>query len=291
MAKYFLLIITIPLIFSCSSDKKKAVNHYIKAKEFYQIDDVKNASREIELAIKLDSSNLDFQLIKAEILNSIDKHDLAISILKKLVTENFKLDTVYFNLASSYYSFGLYFLMKQNSEEQSDYYYKESLIYYNKAIDINSNYYKAYIEKQRVLHNLNKHDDALIVLNTAMSLFPDSLSLICYRGIEKFFIGDHKGAVNDLNNSIESGKLDSSDTSEAYRFKGMLNQDKGYLDEAIVDLTNALKFDYKNEFALVNRASCYQEKGLKDKACEDYRRAADLGFVSIYPIIKSYCND
>jgi hypothetical protein len=31
--------------------------------------------------------------------------------------------------------------------------------------------------------------------------------------------------------------------------------------------------------------------GQKDNACDDYRHAADLGYLKMYEIIKEYCND
>lgn len=289
MKKYIILTIATTLIFSCSTDKKKAIEHYIKAKELYKNDDIKNASSEIDLAIKLDSSNLDFQIIKAKIITETDNYELAIKILKSLSSKNFKLDTVNFNIGSCYFSYGNHFSMKQNDEEKANNSYEKALNYYNNAININTQYFDAYVEKQKVLHNLYRYAEALVVLNTAINLFPDSTSLICNRGVEKMYLGDLTGAMTDLDKSIQSNKLDSLDFASAYRFRGNLFLKKGKPDQAINDLTNALKYNPKDEYALVTRAECYKEKGLKDKACEDYRKAADLGFVSIYETIKEYC--
>jgi tetratricopeptide (TPR) repeat protein len=289
MKNYIILTIATMLLFSCSTDKKKAIEHYIKAKKLYKNDDIKNASSEIDLAIKLDSSNLDFQIIKAKIITETDNYELAIKILKSLSSKSFKLDTVNFNIGSCYFSYGNYFSMKQNDEEKANDSYEKALNYYNNAININTQYFDAYVEKQKVLHNLNRYDEALVVLNTAINLFPDSTSLICNRGVEKMCLGDLTGAMTDLDKSIQINKLDSLDFASAYRFRGHLFLIKGKPDQAINDLTNALKYNPKEQYALVTRAECYKEKGLKDKACEDYRKAADLGFVSIYERIKEYC--
>jgi tetratricopeptide (TPR) repeat protein len=291
MKNYIILTIATILLFSCSTDKKKAVEHFIKANELYKKDDIKNASSEIDLAIALDSTNLDFQITKAKIVTETDNYELAIKILKRLSNKNFKLDTVNFNIGSCYFSYGNYFSMKQNDEEKANDSYEKALNYYNNAINSNMQYFDAYVEKQKVLHNLNRYDEALVVLNTAINLFPDSASLICNRGVEKMYLGDLTGAMTDLNKSIQSNKLDSLDFASAYRFRGNLHLKKGKPDEAINDLTNALKYNPNDEYALVTRAECYKEKGLKDKACEDYRKAADLGFVSIYETIKEYCVD
>lgn len=291
MKNYIILTIATILLFSCSTDKKKALEHFNKAKELYKKDDIKNASSEIDLAIALDSTNFDFQITKAKIITETDNYELAIIILKGLSSKNFKLDTVNFNIGTCYFGFGNHFSMKQNDEEKANDSYEKALNYYNNAIDINMQYFDAYVEKQKVLHNLNRYDEALVVLNTAINLFPDSISLICNRGVEKMYLGDLTGAMTDLNKSIQSNKLDSLNFASAYRFRGNLHLKKGKPDKAINDLTNALKYNPKDEYALVTRAECYKEKGLKDKACEDYRKAADLGFVSIYKTIKEYCVD
>lgn len=291
MKNYIILTISAILFFSCSSDKKKAIKHYIKAKELYKVDDIKNASSEINLAITLDSSNLDFQITKAKIFAKTDNYEQAIKILKGLSRKNFKLDTVNYTIGSCYFSYGGYFSRKQNDQEKAKESYEKAINYYNNAINSNMQYFDAYVEKQKALHNLNRYDQALVVLNTAINLFPDSISLICNRGIEKMYLGDLIGAMTDLNKSIQSNKLDSLDFASAYRFRGNLYLKKGKTDEAIDDLTSALKYNPKDEYVLVIRAECYKEKGLKDKACEDYRKAAELGFVRIYEKIKEYCVD
>lgn len=292
MRNIIILTFTTLIIISCSTDKKKAFEHYLKAKELFKNDDIKNASFEIDIAISLDRSNLDFQLIKAKIITETDNFQQAINILNDLSNRNYKSDTVNYNLGSCYYKYGKYFTMKYNDENKTNNAYEKALTYYSNAININTQYFDAYIEKQNVLHNLKKHDEALIVINTAIIFFPDSISLIYNRGIEKIFLGDLKGAMFDINKSIQSNKLDSSDFASAYRFRGIIYLDyKGNVGEAIKDLTNAIKYNPKDPYTFVTRAECYKRAGLKDKACEDYRKSADLGWVSLYKTIKEYCNE
>lgn len=290
MKQLIVFTFTIFFIASCTKDNNKAVEHFEKAKELLKKNDLKNASSEIEIAISTDSTNLDFQILKAKINEKTDNHEQAILILNKLLNRNYKLDTVNFIIGSCYFSYGNYFSMKQNDEEKGKDCYEKALAFYNQAINYNMEYFSAYNEKQKVLHNLDRYNEALIVLNTAINLYPDSMSLILGRGVEKLSLGDLVGAMLDLNKSIQCGKLDSIDMANAYRFRANLYREKENIDQAIIDLTDALKFDPENEYALVVRAECYREKGLKEKACEDYRKAADLGFISIYETIKEYCN-
>jgi len=278
------------LIASCTTDSNRAIEHFKKAKELLKKDNIKDASSEIETAISIDSTNIDFQIFKAKIIENTNNYEQAILILKKLLDKSYKLDTVNFEIGSCYFGYGVYFLMKQNDEEKGKDCFEKSLTYYNQAININTEYFNAYKEKHQALHNLHRYDEALIVLNTAINLYPDSIYLILGRGVEKLYLGDLTGAMFDLNKSIQSNKLDSVDMANAYRFRANLYLEKENTDQAIIDLTDALKFNPKDEFALAIRAQCYRKLGLKDKACEDYRKAADLGYISIYETIKEYCN-
>lgn len=289
MINHVTLIIIIILLFSCSTEKNKAIEHYMNAKELYKNDDIKNAISEIDLAIRLDSSNLDFQVTKAKIISETGNSELAIEILKKIASKKFKLDSVNFQIGSCYFDYGNHFLMKEGYDDEAKNAFERALNYYNKAININTQYFEAYVEKQKVLHNLERYDEAIVVLNTAINLFPDNISLICNRGVEKIYLGDLTGGLSDLNKSIQSNKLDSLDFSTAYRFRGALFLKKEKLNKAINDLTSALKYNPKDQYALATRAECYKMMGLKDKACEDYRKAADLGFVRLYEVIKEYC--
>ncbi len=189
------------LIVSCSTDKKKAIEHYNKAKELYKIGDVKNADSEIEVAISLDTSNLDFQIVKAKIISETDNYVHAIKILTGLLARHFKVDTVNYTIGSCYFSYGNYFSLKQGDKEKAKGAFENAVRYYNYAINSNTQYYDAYLEKQKALHNLNNFDEALITLSTAISLFQDSMTLICNRGIEKYYLGDFSGAIVDTGSS------------------------------------------------------------------------------------------
>ena len=139
------------------------------------------------------------------------------------------------------------------------------------------------------MHNIKKYNEALITLNNAIEIFPDSMNLICYRGTEKIFLGDLKGAMIDIDKSIESHQMDSSDMSAAYRYKGYILREMNKLEEAVASLTLAINYDDTNELLFATRADLYRRLGLKDNACKDYRKAADLGMVTIYEEIKKYC--
>ncbi|MCS6795722.1 MAG: tetratricopeptide repeat protein [Raineya sp.] len=101
-------------------------------------------------------------------------------------------------------------------------------------------------------------------------------------------MGDFTGAMADLNTAIESKKLDSEYLAKAYRFRGLAKFEKNNFDEAIEDFTTSLKYD-NSYLTLYNRANAYIRLGERDKACEDYRKAAERGLSEAYEAIRKYC--
>ena len=288
-----ILITVIILIFigySCSKNEKLASEHFTKAKKYFENNEIVKASLEIDSAIFLDTLNYEYTLLKAKIYSKSNQYEDAIELLTSPLTSNFKPDTVNYLIGASYYNLGCFYSNQNNNERNEIDSYMKSIEYFNSTIKLNPEYFLAYIYKSHAFHNIENYEEALISLNNALTIFPDSMNLVCYRGVEKFALGDLKGALIDLNKSIESGKMDSLDMSSAYRYKGLVLADLNKLNEAINSMTKALTYYDTNEFLFANRADLYRRVGQKDKACADYRKAAELGMVSIYEVIKEYCN-
>lgn len=292
MNNYLVSILIALCVISCSPGKKKALEQYTNAKELLEKKDFINATLAIDSAIALDSSNLDFQLIKARILEGNNNFEQAIKVLDSLKSKNFKLDTINYHLGTTYFGKAIHLSKSSDQINNINELNEEALYYLNNAIDLNFRYYGAFTDKIRVLHNLNRHKEALATINTAIDIFPDKIFFRYMRGIEKSYLGDNLGALNDLNNSLENSELDSVDIAMIYRFKGLINLRRDSLDEAINDFTNSINYsDSKNFYPFMSRGDCYIKKGLTDLACADYRKAADLGLIRIYDRIKRYCND
>lgn len=290
MKKCFTLLITLAIIlFSCSSKRKQAIDQFAKAKQYYIKNDYGNALKLVNSAELLDSNNYDVKLLKAKIKSEINQEEEAIQILKSLLPINFKSDTVNYLIGNFYFGIGTYYSLKKKNFNKETEAFENSIKYSDISIGLNPRYFNAYLQKQRVLHNLGRYDEAMITLSNAITFFQDSMNLIYSRGVEKHYLGDNSGAMTDLNFAIKSNKLDSSDLSYAYRFRGSIYQVKDSLDKAINDLTAAINFNPKDELAYADRADLFRKKGEKDKACMDYRKAAELGYILMFENIKEYC--
>jgi len=278
------------LFISCNSNVEDAKNHYLKAKNFYEAKDYANASLEIDKSIVLDSSNYDYLIYSANIKRQLQEDDEAINLLTKALKKNFKKDSTNYEIGKSYFAKSENLSNKGTSESEQDESLKKAISFYSDALKENIRFYDAYVEKYKALHNLEKFEDAIVVINQAYSVFPDSLNLVLFRGIAKGTLGDHFEKMKDLNRVISSNQLDSSNTSTAYRFRGLAYEEKNEFKLALKDYTNAINFSNKNAYPYKDRGDLYMKLKLTDSACQDYRKAADLGFVKLYETIKQNCN-
>jgi tetratricopeptide (TPR) repeat protein len=275
----------------CSNSKRDADEHYLKANQLLNTKDYKNASFEIERALKIDSLNPEYLFTKAKILYEIYNYNESTNIFHSLLDFKYKMDTVSYFIGLNYFARGGDFSIKLELDDSTNKSYNDALKYLNNTININSRYYDAYLYKYKTLHNLEKHDEALITLMTATNLFKDEIALILFRGVEKYALKDYIGAATDLTNSIKSNKLDSLDFATAYRFRGLCFYERKEYDNSITDFSKAIQYDKNNFYVYYGRGLCYQSKGLKAQACSDFRKAADLGYVGLYDIIAKYCGD
>ncbi len=284
-----LISITI-LICSCQSNKQKAIIHYRNSQIFLNAKDIANALKEIEVATKLDSANYDFTILKAKIKIDENLLEESTNILKSLINKKFKQDTVYFLIGDNYFQLGNYFSFQKQDDQKANEAYKNSVEFYDKAIKTNSQYFDAHFQKQKALFNIEKYDEAIITINNGLNIFPNNKILIFSRGVSKNELGDKIGAIIDLNDAIQSKKLDSLNLSTAYRFRGIIYSQMDSLKMSLLDFTQAIEFNPKSNLAYASRGDTYRLLKNKEKACKDYRKAADLGLITVYETIKEYCN-
>jgi Tfp pilus assembly protein PilF len=75
-----------------------------------------------------------------------------------------------------------------------------------------------------------------------------------------------------------------------HRFKGFIFLDEGELLQALNEFNLSLELDSTEINTIEARGQCYQKLNMKERACIDFRRAADLGRVKLYDVISEYCN-
>ncbi len=284
-----ILSLLVLLVSSCNFDQKEAKKHFEKSESYYKKKDWNNATIEIDSAIKLDSTNLESFYLKSKILVKSKQNDEAIQTLEFLLNKNYKLDSINFTIALCYFEKASYYHSEEFNTFKKEEALKKSLVFLDDAIKINRSYFEAHELKHQALFNLGSFEKAIIVLNNALNIFPNNMTLIFMRGVVKEKLGDVTGAIIDLNTSINSNKLDSNDISTAYRFRGLIYSNIDSLQNGIDDCTKSIEFDADSKLAYFSRGHCYRLYGQMEKACEDYRKSADLGYVPAYDLIKQYC--
>jgi hypothetical protein len=281
--KNIIPIVVASILISCNSATREAQKHFENAQENYQLRELGKADKEIELALKLNSSKIEFKVLSATIKSESNRYDMAIEILNELLDSGYVESEVTYKLALAYFA-------SSSVEDDSDFRLKKSIDFANNTIDLDIDYLPAYKLKLKSLHNLKLYSESIEVIGDALQLYPDNMQLIAFRGVEKYQLGDYSGAKRDFNKALMSSDLDSLDISTFYRFKALMSQEEKKTDSSMYYVEKSILYNPQNGYAYGIRASFLKNNGLIEEACEDYRKAADLGHIEFYKEIKELCH-
>ena len=116
------------------------------------------------------------------------------------------------------------------------------------------------------------YDNAVRHYTKALKLNPDSVKAYINRAITYRHKGDFDAAIQDCDKAI---KL-KPDSAEAYSNRGNAYRDKGKLDIAIQDYSKAIELNPNHAEAYNNRGSTYRETGKVNEAIQDHSKAIGL---------------
>lgn len=157
--------------------------------------------------------------------------------LQKAVELNPKSPDVYFYLAE------VSFILNET---------RKSMEYYNKSIELNLRYAKAYKG----------------------------------RGMVKAKFKDFYGAIEDFSKAID---IDNK-YSDAYFNRGLSYYNLKDYKEAIADFTKVIEFNPKDYEAYLHRGTAKKfQSGDSKGGCKDWNKASELGYFKIYDTIKKNC--
>jgi tetratricopeptide (TPR) repeat protein len=153
--------------------------------------------------------------------------------------------------------------------------YDKAISDYNKAIELNPRFAKAYVVRGYAYERgKDQYDKAISDYNKAIDLSPNDASAYENRGLAYYLKRDYDKAISDYNKAIE---LNPSDAG-TYTNRGIAYEEgKGQYDKAISDYSRAIELNPKIAEAYINRGIAYEEgKGQYNKAISDYSRAIEL---------------
>jgi len=201
-------------------------------------------------------------------------------------------------LLISFSSFGQtaeqYFEM--GNEKQDNFDYNGALADYTKAIEINPNYSRAYVNRGdiKVLAGFEDYYGAIADYTKAIEILKDRLTtrldyIYASRAYAKRSLGDNKGAIADYTKAIEINPNDKYSYNAMGLSKFALEDYYG----AIADYTKAMEISgvdskYFDTYAYENRGNAKKKLGDLKGACEDFKKAVDLG--SISKLFSQNCN-
>ena len=197
--------------------------------------------------------------------------------------------------------------------------YYKAIENYTKAIEIDPKFELAYLHRAFSKNFLKDIVGAIEDLTMAIRLNPEDMFAYYSRGVSKAMIEDYNGAVDDLTTAINS----NSRWTTAYYYRGMSRRHLRDYNGAELDQTKVIALDAKFRLAYVDlgliklqlhnfraaasvlteaieldptEGDAYYLRGLslidgrKNTACNDFRKAADLGFSKAYEALNSLCN-
>ena len=286
LMKRFTLVLIIALLQSCIVLNDDGVG---KAQQLFDQGKYSAALAALDQVSSFRKSK-DAKFLEAKIHTKLKSHSTAIDVLENLKGTRFKQDTVNFLIGRNYFL--------DDTENYSGK-LNRAISAADEAININSEYFEAYKLKSKALHNLSRHEENILLLDRVTQIFPDRIEIKLFRTIAKYGLTDYTSVERETSDFIKTcSKIDSSNLGLAYRFRGLAFYERCHDSRgskadslsklAIESFTESLLYDGNNKMTYFNRGLAYKRSD-GSKACDDFRKSADLGYMLAYDHIKSDC--
>jgi tetratricopeptide (TPR) repeat protein len=162
---------------------------------------------------------------------------------------------------------------------------KEAIEDFDASIRLNPDDLGSYIGRGQSHFEINDLNGALVDFDTAIKLDPGQHVLYSYRSQVRYKMHDTIGALEDCRKGLA---LDSSNC-DIYNTLAVIAYAQKNYDEAIKNLSMAIKYKPDMTVAILNRGLICQQTGRKEEACSDFQRAAQLGDQTAAKRYRQYC--
>jgi len=163
--------------------------------------------------------------------------------------------------------------------------YDNAINDYTKSIQLDSTNTKTFVNRGDLWADAGESQKAIFDFTAAVSLNEEDELAYFNRAKEFVKIGMFEQAVDDYSKAITLNPTNS----EYYFLRGELKVGTGEFLSAAADYTKIIRLEPDNGNAYYNRGISYANINLKDNACDDFNRAAELGFFEAYEVINKYC--
>ncbi len=290
-----LLLFSANLVFSQTAEE-----NYQQASIAFENKDWKNALKLLDKAIKLDSSNVDFFILKGQVQDelkqyreSFDTYSLGISLFPNDPHLYFNRGNIWllyheFEYAAKDFTLALKLTDDEVLKHRSITNRAAAKIYMR---DFESAYQDLIVSHKydtteiatlinlgAVCDEIGKGDETLKYLMKAIEIDPKSYDAYGNIGFKYQEMGEYKTAISYFDKVLELSPNDPLGFSNRGFNKLKLGDTKG----AMSDIDKSIKIYPENSYAYKIRALIFLEQGKKDKACKDLQIAADKGYTTMY---------
>ena len=143
---------------------------------------------------------------------------------------------------------------------------------YDKAIEINPQYAYTYYNRGLAKFDLGKYQEAITDYDKAIEINPQYANAYSNRGLAKSDLGKYKDAIVDYDIAIKI----NPQLAEAYSNRGLAKSYLGKYKDAIVDYDIAIKINPQLADAYYNRSIAKSALGNKNGAIADYDKAIEI---------------
>lgn len=242
-----------------------AVKAHLKLKEYGE------ASNKIVQLIQI-SDNPELLFLNSQIYIGLEDFETAILNIEQylLQDKNLNKSDAIFNLAYCYYEIGNY---------------EKSLHNYLKYILENPLSIDAYLNAAYIFGYLGKSDSAITYYSKVLELDSVNYNALYNRSIENQFKKKYNSAVKDLELLKQYYPDDFNVIIDLAKIR---IKEKKYFG-AVNELTRAIEIDSTSAEAYFLRGNMFLELARTFSACQDFIKAASLGYFEAYEMINKYC--
>jgi len=267
-----LFICSILLPFSLLAQKPTAEDHLLYAKTAYAADDMDQAKAHADSALTMDSGVQGGFKLRGDIKQRQGD-------LHGALTDYVKAEKVDDTDPRLYVS--------RSAVHITEGHLKEAMRDVDRALDLDKNDPDAWYNRACANYLGQNNDGALRDIEKALELRPENADAFFLRGVLKGEVYKEEAGIVDIQEAL---RLKPTIPGGAMSLAVLLFEDEQY-DKAIEKFTDVITLDDKDKRdAHYYRADCYYEQQNKEKACDDFRVAAQLGDGDAKFIVRNYCN-
>ncbi|GEM_PF-989507 len=150
--------------------------------------------------------------------------------------------------------------------------FENALIDFNKVLELKPKTKKVFLYRGSCKNQLLDYAGGLADLEKAFIIDPKNIEVYIYRGVSKYFLNDLEGSLKDFNKAIEINPQNAIYYCATADIKRLTNDYSG----AMVDYTKSIDFDKEQPYSFSGRAACKEKLEDTLGAMRDYSTAIGL---------------